>query len=249
MIPAALPPLVLLHGWGLSPQAWQSWRPHLAEFPSITAPWLPGHGPAQAAHGPDLADWTDALVPDLPDGALVCGWSLGALLALDLARRHPRKVARLALIGATPRFVTANDWPHGLAAATVQGFRDSFRDDPGATLRRFVALQTLGDARRKPVALALAASLPDLGAEQPEALAEGLRLLAETDLRTGVADIRQPVRLLHGEGDALMPLGAATWLADHLPQARLSAFTDCGHAPFLSRPAECATLLAGFARD
>lgn len=244
-----IPPLVLLHGWGLGPAIWLSLRPHLTAFPAIHAPWLPGHGPAPAAHGPELADWTDALVPDLPDQALVVGWSLGALVALDLARRHPRKVARLALIGATPRFIAGPEWPHGLAAGTVQGFRDGFAVDPPATLRRFVALQTLGDARRKAVALALSEALPAVGAENAPGLAEGLRLLAETDLRDQVATITLPTRLLHGEGDALMPAAAATWLADHLPNARLSVFTDCGHAPFLSRPADCATLLAGFAHD
>lgn len=243
------PPLVLLHGWGLSPAVWSGLRAHLAGFPSSHAPWLPGHGPAETAHGPELADWTDLLVPDLPDGALMVGWSLGGLIAMDLALRHPRKVARLALIAATPRFVATDDWPHGLAAETVQGFREGFAQDPAAVLRRFVALQTLGDVRRKAVALALSESLPALGEENAPALAEGLSLLAETDLRGVVGQISQPVRLLHGEGDALMPPDAAAWLADHLPQGRLTVLSDCGHAPFLSRPADCATLLAGFADD
>jgi pimeloyl-[acyl-carrier protein] methyl ester esterase len=186
-------------------------------------------------------------VPDLPDAAVVCGWSLGALLALDLARRHPAKVARLVLIGATPRFVAGADWPHGLDAATVAGFTSGFASDPGATLQRFVALQTLGDARRRAVAAKLSPQLIEPAIADCRMLADGLSLLAHTDLRAGLADIAQPVRLLHGAGDALMPLAAAQWLADALPDGRLSIFDDCGHAPFLSRPRDCAVLIESFA--
>ena len=69
------------------------------------------------------------------------------------------------------------------------------------------------------------------------------------DLRSAVPQIRQPVRLLHGAGDTLMPVAAAEWLADTLPDGRLSIFADAGHAPFLSRPQDCASLIEGFARD
>ena len=47
----------------------------------------------------------------------------------------------------------------------------------------------------------------------------------------------------------LMPLAAAEWLADQLPGGRLSVFGQSGHAPFLSRPADCAGLIEGFADE
>nr|WP_298602731.1 alpha/beta hydrolase [uncultured Zoogloea sp.] len=81
------------------------------------------------------------------------------------------------------------------------------------------------------------------------ALASGLKLLADTDLRASIGNIRQPVRLIHGAEDRLMPAAAAEWLADALPDGRLSVFADCGHAPQLSRPTDCATLIATFASE
>ncbi|MBL8437717.1 MAG: alpha/beta fold hydrolase [Zoogloeaceae bacterium] len=243
------PPLVLLHGWGLSPAVFTGLRQHLPRFSRIFTPWLPGHGAQEPAHGDELADWTEMLVPDLPDQAVLLGWSLGGMIALDLARRHPRKVARLVLVGTTPCFVTADDWPHGLGPDVVQGFREGFASEPAGTLRRFVALQTLGDVRRKAVALALSASLAPLDQSDGGAPAEGLRLLAETDLRAEIGTIDLPTRVLHGRHDALMPAEAAVWLADHLPQGRLTIFEDAAHAPFLSRPAEFATLIDGFADE
>ena len=241
------PPIVLLHGWGLSAAVWAPLRAHLSPAQAIHAPDLPGHGSAAPA-GDTLASWADALVATLPDKALVVGWSLGGMLALHIARHYPQKVARLVLIDTTPRFVQADDWQPALSAATLADFRHNFDADPAATQRRFVALQSLGDAARKNVSASLTAALTAADDKQP-ALATGLRLLAETDLRDAVPAITQPVRLLHGGEDKLMPVAAAEWLADTLPNARLSVFGNAGHAPFVSRAQECAALIESFALD
>jgi pimeloyl-[acyl-carrier protein] methyl ester esterase len=238
-------PIVLLHGWGLSSKVW---APLQAELPAATALDLPGHGSALPA-GDSLAAWADALVAQLPDGAVLVGWSLGAQLALHIAAQHPHKAARLVLIAATPRFVQAPDWPAALPAATLADFRADFDTTPDATQRRFTALQAMGDGRRRDVTAALNAALTPTDAAHHPALATGLRLLADTDLRPRLADVRQPVRLLHGAEDRLMPVAAAEWLADALPDARLSVFKDCGHAPQLSRPADCATLIRAFSAE
>lgn len=247
-------PLVLLHGWGLTPAVWQ---PLLEALPQtlldVSTPALPGHAQAPAAE-PGIAAWTEALLAQIPHEAVVCGWSLGAMAALDLAARHPARVARLILIGSTPRFVsTPSDhgdaWPHGLDAAVAHDFATRFTYDPAATMQRFIALQALGDARRRTVTTALTAALSDTGAAGATALAAGLQVLTETDLRPSIARITQPTLLLHGEGDALMPLAAAQWLAAHLPHARLMPLADCGHAPFLSRAVDCAAAIGRFALE
>ncbi|HMV17965.1 MAG TPA: alpha/beta fold hydrolase, partial [Rhodocyclaceae bacterium] len=215
---------------------------------AVLTPDLPGHGDAPRA-GPQLADWSDAVAVGLPKGCTLAGWSLGALLALDIARRHPDKVARLILTGASPRFTATDDWPCALSADTLRDFRAGFGADPDATQRRFVALQALGDHARRNVTQTLTAALTPADTAHREALADGLALLADTDLRPILPAIAQPVRLLHGARDALMPVAAAEHLADALPHARLSIFADSGHAPFLSRPDDFATLVEGARHD
>nr|WP_211163041.1 alpha/beta fold hydrolase [Aromatoleum diolicum] len=244
----------MLHGWGLGPQVWSRLRDALPPDLSVLAPELPGHGAAPPAARADIAGWSDTLLPDLPEHAVLCGWSLGGLIALDLAHRYPERVERLILIGSSPCFVSrsgedAAPWPHGLDADTVDGFIASFAADPAITLRRFIALQALGDARRRTVGAGLNAALTTLDGDRAKSLADGLQLLANTDLRPIVRDIRQPVHIIHGAGDALMTATAARWLADHCEHSQLTLFDDCGHVPFLSRPDDCAALIAGALRD
>ncbi|TVO53925.1 alpha/beta fold hydrolase [Denitromonas halophila] len=244
------PPLVLLHGWGLTPSVWQPLRAQLDPTWPCFTPALPGH--ADTAPTPEdatLAAWTDALIADLPDGALVCGWSLGALVALDLARRHPAKVERIALIGASPCFVQRPDWPSALSAEVVDGFCADFAAEPDKTQRRFVALQALGDAARREVTRQLNTALVTVTAENTARLADGLAILSQTDLRGSLTEISCPVRLFHGTNDALMPAEAARVMAESLPDGRYSEFADAGHAPFVSRATDCACLLDSFAND
>lgn len=271
---AAAAGIVLLHGWGMTPAVWAPMRSLLGGRRS-SALALPGHAGAAAANAATLAAWSEHLAPALAPATTLVGWSLGAMLALDLAHRFPARVARLVLIGGTARFVADDDalaaWP-GLARATVEAFRSGFARDPHATLKRFVALQCLGEADRRCVQTQLGAALTalDIGEQGGEhrdehisppavptraatptdraraALADGLALLAGSDLRTTLAQIEQPCLLIHGEHDALMPVAAARAMAHALPASRLEILQGSGHALPLSRSADCARLIAEF---
>jgi len=240
-------PLFFLHGWAMTPAVWQPLIAALGtENFEIHAPALPGHDGSAPNIKPTLTAWADVLAPTLPLDATVIGWSLGAMLALELARTRPEQVGRLILLSATPRFVSAPDWPHGLDAAVVASFTDGYTSQPTQTLRRFLTLQTLGDASRRQLLPQLeAAAVPHTGSPLPM-LADGLKILATSDLHPQLAEIRQPVHLIHGSDDALMPVEAARQIKAALPYARLTVFEHCGHAPLLSRPGDCAALVGEF---
>lgn len=237
------PTLTLMHGWAMTPQVWAPLTDALGDAFAISTPALPGHAGA-AAVSPKFGDWADAIATQLPDNGVLCAWSLGAMLALDIAVRHPRKVSRLVLIGATARFVSDADWPCALPADTVDAFRKGYADACSTTLKRFLGLQLLGEPARRTLQGVLdAARQPHPDNTPLPALADGLQLLASVDLREHLARVSQPCLLIHGRQDALMPVEAALRCAAALPHGRCEILDDCGHAPLLSQPQRCAELI------
>lgn len=228
MIPQAL----FLHGWGLHGGIWAE---TLAALPG-TAPDLPGYG-GQPAPVPYSAErLADAVAETLSAPVHLIGWSMGGMVALALAARHPDKVAKLALVGATPAFVNRPGWPHGLAPEVLAGFAEALRLDCRATLLRFLSLQARGGDAAREVIGRLRETVFQRGEPDAATLAAGLDLLREVDLRHLVADVRCPTLVVHGGHDTLCPAAAGRWLAERIPQARLAPHERAAHAPFLSHP-------------
>lgn len=231
--------LLFLHGWAYRPQLWDAVRAELGEY-SSSAPAL-----SFASKSP--ARWGEDMAASLPAECVLVGWSLGAMLALLLARQRPEKIRGLFLIGASPRFTADASWPYGLDAATVAAFRQAFGAQPARVLKRFLALQVLGDARRGPLGEQLEACLA--ATEAHAELEQGLALLESLDLRALPLPAGLPVRFLHGRQDALMPLSAAQWLAARDAGSRLEIIEDAGHAPLFSQPPALAARIREFVRE
>jgi pimeloyl-ACP methyl ester carboxylesterase len=104
--PVALPPVVLLHGWGGSARsAWtrSGWERELAaRGRDVVAIDLPGHGAAEAPRDPGYyAGLVELVEARLPEGTPldVVGFSLGGKLAILLALRDPARFRRLVVAG------------------------------------------------------------------------------------------------------------------------------------------------------
>jgi len=230
-------PLVFLHGWAQSRQVWyQQWH----EFSEARYLNLPGHGGAVDA---PADQWLDILVTQLPEAPCVLvGWSLGGMLAMQIARRFPARVASLVLIGTTPRFRAAEAWLCGCDDATFAGFTEAVASGSPRALNRFFALMLHGDVVPRSRYNELARQAVDRQQAATRAgLQAGLDLLARLDLREALPNL--PALLLFGADDAIVPADAGRWLAAKLPGAVVYDLEACGHAPFLTRPEQCNTIL------
>ena len=224
--------VVLLHGLFDSAKGWRDLPLRLGRMGlSVHAPDLPGHG-ASLAPAQSVEAMADQLIADLPAGPLaLVGHSLGAALAVRLARRLGSRVTRLVLIA-----------PAGVGARINADFLDGM-----------LAAQT-------PAALARALSLLDAGALGEAALAEelgrlaprreGLRDLARSLAHGGMqqidvaADLDQlacPVSVVWGTADRILDWQSVALLP---AEVAIHFVRGAGHLPHLAAPALVPTLLA-----
>jgi pimeloyl-[acyl-carrier protein] methyl ester esterase len=240
--------MLCLHGWGLNAAVWEPLAASLPAAARLLAPDLPGHG-TRASEGRfgGLEEAADRMAALLDGPATVVGWSLGGLLALTLAGRHPGKVARVVLVAATPRFVQAPDWPCAMRPEVLDAFARDLAVDYRATLTRFLALQVHGVPERAQTLRALKARCLQ-APPHPKALAEGLEILRDTDLRPVLTLLQMPVHAVLGSLDTLVPAAVAGDLRRMRPGMAVAVLSGAGHAPLLSHPAQLAEFLVGVVR-
>lgn len=240
---------VFLHGWGLHGGIWAEVR---ASVPG-QAPDLPGYGETPTVFpytAEALADQVAECLVATPGGPVnLVGWSMGGMVALALAARHPQMVARLLLIGTSPAFVNRPGWGFGLAPEVLAGFAADLAQDYRATLLRFLALQARGGDAARAVVGRLREAVFARAEPAPDVLAAGLDLLRTVDLRDMAGQVRCPTLVVHGVHDTLCPVSAGQWLAEHIPQSRLARHEGASHAPFISHPDWFAAILTEFLHD
>ena len=149
------------------------------------------------------------------------GWSLGGLVAAEIARTRPELVLSLVLVGVRPRYPREE----------TDAMREELLSDRRRCLRRFYQrcfATAHGDYRRFRDEL-----MERYLCGQGEAdLVDGLDFLADTELDARALRGKR-VLFVHGSDDAVAPLEEARSLA-LAAGARLSVISEAGHAAFLS---------------
>jgi pimeloyl-ACP methyl ester carboxylesterase len=247
------PPLVLVHGLGGSALNWCELVPLLARERRLIVPDLPGHGgseplPAVASLGA-FADRVAAVAAQeqaLPGP--VVGHSLGGVVVLHLALRHPAAVTRIVLAAAAglsfgTRFqqsllsISMTMRPGRLVARHADRVTRSPRLRRAAFGRYYVA---------DPVGMTEAAVRGFLAGHLLHTdIATAWRALRTDDPREQLESIGSPALVLWGSLDAQLPLDDAFEYTRRL-RARLRVIPECGHLLIGERPDACADAILSF---
>jgi len=240
------PDLVLLHGWAMNSSVWASILPGLEANFRVTCVDLPGHGRSDFNAHWSLDDVVDALASALPKKCRVLGWSLGGMLGLRLALKYPRQVERLILLASSAKFTQSADWLHGQPVSVLQQFSKQLVDNPAATIKRFLSLQTQGLEQAGELNRRLRGLISTEHFPQIAGLESGLAVLETADLRDDLREVACPVLQILGENDQLIPIAVAKDAMQLNANLQQCIIKKAGHTPFLSHPEETLSAINKF---
>ena len=239
----SLPSVVFIHGAGFDHSTWAlhtRWFSHHGF--SVLAPDLPGHG---RSAGPslttiaDMADWTAALISaaGAPKAHLI-GHSMGSLISLETAARHPDKVSALSLIGTAATMTVGPDLLKA-AEANEQDALDmvsiwglGFKAEIGGSLAPGLWMHGGAQAVLKHC--------------EPGVLFKDLSACnSYANALQAAASIKVPATLVLGERDMMTPVKAGKALAAAMPHAKTVMVPGAGHMIMAERPDELLAALKG----
>lgn len=227
--------LVLLHGWGLNAEVWRYIATRLAPHFRLHLVDLPGYGRSQGFGPMSLDEMADIVLAAAPEKAVWLGWSLGGLVASQIALQAPQRVEALITVASSPCFAAQDEWP-GIRPEVLQGFEHQLSEDFQRTVERFLALQTLGSESARQDARMLKAVVLDQPMPPVEVLNGGLEILRQVDLRQAMCQLPMPLLRIYGALDGLVPRKVAFLLDALWPDSTSRVMEKAAHAPFVSHP-------------
>ncbi|HHK9554390.1 pimeloyl-ACP methyl ester esterase BioH [Enterobacter sichuanensis] len=236
--------LVLLHGWGLNAEVWHCISEELASHFTLHLVDLPGFGRSRGFGAMSLDDMARQVLDAAPQNAIWLGWSLGGLVASQIALSQPERVKALVTVASSPCFSAQEAWP-GIKPDVLASFQQQLSEDFQRTVERFLALQTMGTETARQDARTLKQTVLSLPMPEVEVLNGGLEILKTVDLREPLASLAMPHLRIYGYLDGLVPRKVVPLLDALWPESESQVIAKAAHAPFISHPVEfCSALIA-----
>lgn len=171
-----------------------------------------------------------ALLAEVPGRLVLCGASMGGMLAMEAARQAPQRIAGLALLGTDPNPESADMRQLREAAIALfsQGrLREVIEPNVGYAFHPDNALKPgLVDAYLEFV----------LEAGPEQLIRQNRAVIARPDARSHLPRLECPVLVMCGEDDRLTPPEKSRQIAALCPQARLVMVPRCGHMLTMEQP-------------
>jgi len=186
---------------------------------------------APITQGERIEDIASGLLDHLPRRFALAGLSMGGIVAMDILRRAPDRVTRIALMDTNPLAETPQS-SAGYEPLIAKLRAGMVADAVGMVLGRNVLAPGTGRAE------VLAQVVEMAGALGSETLVRQVRALQRRrDYQAVLRRCQVPALVLCGAADGLTPPRRHELMAGLIPGADLCVIDEAGHLPVLERPA------------
>ncbi len=228
-----MPQLVFIPGLATDADMWQD---QLAAVAALPTDWRATVADVLSQH-PSIATMAQAVLHNHPGELVLCGASMGGIIAMEAVRQAPERIRALALLGSTARpelphhrkqretaiqMVEAGRLPEFVRATAAMAFSPTHPSDK-ADLQRYKDM-----VLRTP---------PALWVQQNRALSD------RPDAHLHLGAVRCPTLVLCGDKDLLTPALLSEEIASLVPGAELHLLPRCGHMLTMEQPEEVNAVL------
>ncbi len=223
--------IVFVHASGSNGHSWHNQVDGLGAKHSPIAMDMPGHARSDGVVGFEtVAQYTDFLAAFLDalkiKSAVIAGRSLGGMVALDFAIRHPDRTQAVIAMCAAAKFNIPAERLAALEAVAKGRASQQFNNDGYAPKTAKEKIEVIREGWGEQVKT------------DPRVRWTDVKACAAADLRPDLSKIKQPVLVLAGADDTTATVDDARFIAEHIAGARLAAIADAAHNLPTERPAE-----------
>jgi pimeloyl-ACP methyl ester carboxylesterase len=177
-----------------------------------------------------IPDMAAALLAEHPGSLVLCGASMGGMVAMEAARQAPGRIAGLALLGTdpgpeTPEMRTLRE--NAIVLFAQGRLREVIEPNVGFAFHP-------DNARNPQLVDTYLEFVLRAGAEQ--LIRQNRAVIARPDATLHLPNLRCPVLVMCGESDQLTPPEKSRRIAQLVPHARLEWVPRCGHMLTMERP-------------
>jgi 3-oxoadipate enol-lactonase len=240
--PADRPVIVFVNSLGTDFRIWRDVVVRLAGDYAILLYDKRGHGLSDVGqvpysiedHATDLAGLLDLLSVKQ---AVVCGLSVGGLVAQSLYSRRPDLVHALILCDTAHKIGTADTWNARIAAIEKNGI---------ASIVDAIMERWFTPAFRRPENVAYAGYCNMLTRQPLEGYAATCEAIRDADLTEAASKIAVPTICIVGDQDGSTPPELVRSTAKLIPNARYEVIPDCAHIPCVEQPEALVAVIRAF---
>jgi len=217
------PTLVLLPGLAANTVMWR------AQLDALADPWQPCVADVNSHHD-TIEAMAAALLAQHAGELVLCGASMGGIVAMEAARQAPQRISALALLGTNARPET--DDMRALREGAIELFA---KGEVREVIEPNVALAFHPDQAANPALVqAYLDFVLDAGADQ--LIRQNRAIMARPDARTHLPQLRCPALVMCGDADQLTPPECSHEIAALVPGAELVMVPRCGHMLTMEKP-------------